>query len=171
MTDISSNPLQDWMDERNELRIQRQEADHRCELLRAEVERLTAWHKESGDLIGRQVNEITDLHNEIERLRSWSKSAQEAFERGHRLEDEVERYQTLLRETLEIWHDEEGKLRVENERLRAENKGARRYLAAAVIQAGGELVIENWALVRVTDKTTLSRDQVLDIPGERFKAY
>ena len=30
------------MDERNELRIRRQEADHRCELLRAEVERLRA---------------------------------------------------------------------------------------------------------------------------------
>lgn len=61
---------------------------------------------------------IAALRAEAERLRSWSKSAQEAFERGHRLEDEVERYQTLLRETLEIWHDEEAKLRAENERLR-----------------------------------------------------
>ena len=63
--------------------------------------------------------ENNELRAENERLRSWSKAAQEAFERGHRLEDEVERYQALLRETLEIWHDEEGKMRIENERLRA----------------------------------------------------
>ena len=67
-------------------------------------------------------SEEARLRAENERLRSWSKAAQEAFERGHRLEDEVERYQALLRETLEIWHEEEGKLRAEVERLRIDNQ-------------------------------------------------
>lgn len=38
--------------------------------LRAENERLMIWQKEAGELIGHQVNEITDLHNENERLRA-----------------------------------------------------------------------------------------------------
>ena len=67
-------------------------------------------------------SEEARLRAENERLRSWSKAAQEAFERGHRLEDEVERYQALLRETLEIWHEEEGKLRAEVQALRDENQ-------------------------------------------------
>lgn len=40
IVDKATNALQDWMDERDVLRIQKQEADHRSELLRAENERL-----------------------------------------------------------------------------------------------------------------------------------
>ncbi len=50
-------------------------------------------------LVQRDINESylkvcgerNELRAEVERLRSWSKAAQEAFERGHRLEDEIER--------------------------------------------------------------------------------
>ena len=68
--DISSNPLQDWMDERNELRIRRQEAEHRCDVLRAENERLQrmlASESRGGALL---IAEVEQQDKQVERLRA-----------------------------------------------------------------------------------------------------
>ena len=58
------------MDERNELRIRRQEADHRCELLRAEIERLQrmlASESRGGALL---IAEVEQQDKQIDRLRA-----------------------------------------------------------------------------------------------------